>query len=90
MDVVALKNHAMTSSAIIYRATAPNDNTSSPMVIRMCAELKLRSSEIRHLVVSSSLLNNMACLLIVSTVITTYFSSYFNQNHVQIVFLQLS
>ncbi|KAK8959241.1 Cation/H(+) antiporter 15 [Platanthera guangdongensis] len=88
---------AVTSSSIIYRATAPNGNpfvfmiilallfanTSSPMVIRMCAELKLSSSEIGRLAVSSSLLNDMACLLIVSTAITMRYSSYSSQNYSQ-------
>ncbi|KAK8949129.1 Cation/H(+) antiporter 15 [Platanthera zijinensis] len=88
---------AVASSTMIYHATEPNGNpfafmiilgllfanTSSPMVIRMCAELKLSSSEIGRLAVSSSLLNDMACLLIVSTAITMRYSSYSSQNYSQ-------
>ncbi|XP_028548080.1 cation/H(+) antiporter 2-like [Dendrobium catenatum] len=76
---------AISSSTIIYRATGPNGNpllfllilallytnTSSTIVIRMCTELKLATSDLGRLAVSSSLLNDMACLLVLAVATTT-------------------
>ncbi|XP_020594077.1 cation/H(+) antiporter 1-like [Phalaenopsis equestris] len=88
---------AAASSSIIYRATGPNGNpilfllilallytnTSSPIIIRMCTELKLATSDIGRLAVSSSLLNDMACLLILAVASTARSGPYNNRTKFQ-------
>ncbi|PKA51613.1 Cation/H(+) antiporter 15 [Apostasia shenzhenica] len=71
---------AAVSFEIIYRTTGSGGdrllfffilallyaNTASPMVIRMCTELKLAASEVGRLAVSAALLNDLFCLLFVA------------------------